>query len=100
MAAVKKINIVPDLCEAMVDIRTIPWTGSIASLGFVGKAFPGLEIEREFFRTARSERPCSSPGRGCWNLVGRMPVRRGSAMPLCFPRGARLAVALGPGSME
>ena len=33
-----KINIVPDLCEARVDIRTIPGQDLSPLLGFVGKA--------------------------------------------------------------
>ena len=39
----------------------------------------------------RCGRTLLMPWSRCWNLVGRIvPVHLGSAMPLCFPRGARL----------
>ena len=51
-----KINIVPDLCEAEVDIRTLPGQDLSPLLDSLAARFPGVEFERTNFRSAQ-DRP-------------------------------------------
>ncbi len=47
-----KINIVPDLCEAKIDIRTLPGQDLAPLLDSLAKQFAGVEFEPTDFGSA------------------------------------------------
>ena len=89
----------PDVCEAEVDIRTIPGQDLSALLNSLTARFPGLEIERKKVSSPSEDGPRSSLDR----VIGilRRALRRCSLVLRCggICRGGMPAVALGPGSI-
>ena len=93
-----KVNIVPDFCEAVVDIRTIPGQDIQPLLAVLAREFPKLEIETKqsqpMFTDAghpliKDLNSCGAPSVGApWFCDGA--IFSGAGMP---------AVALGPGSI-
>jgi succinyl-diaminopimelate desuccinylase len=94
-----KINIVPDLCEARVDIRTIPGQDLAPLLDWLAKRFPGLEIERRTSGYLRTD-----PAHPLVGLLESCGSHRAGAAWFCdaavLSAAGTPAVALGPGSME
>jgi acetylornithine deacetylase/succinyl-diaminopimelate desuccinylase family protein len=94
-----KINIVPDLCEARVDIRTIPGQDLSPLLDSLAKRFPGLEIGR------RTSAPLwTDPAHPLVGVLESCGARFAGAPWFCdaavLSAGGTPAVALGPGSIE
>ena len=93
-----KINIVPDLCDARVDIRTIPGQDLSPLLDSLAKRFPGLEIQR---RT--SAPPWTDPAHPVIGVLESCGARCVGAPWFCdaavLSATGTPAVALGPGSM-
>jgi acetylornithine deacetylase/succinyl-diaminopimelate desuccinylase family protein len=93
-----KINIVPDLCQARIDIRTIPGQDLSELLDSLATRFPSLEFERQISRPLRTDpahpfvRVMESCGARCvgapWFCDAALLAAAGTP-----------AVALGPGSM-
>jgi acetylornithine deacetylase/succinyl-diaminopimelate desuccinylase family protein len=95
-----KINIVPDVCEALVDIRTIPGQDLSAILDSLAKRCSGLEIERRKMSGPLKTDP-AHPMIGVLESCG---TRCAGAPWFCdaavFAAAGTPAVALGPGSVE
>ncbi len=94
-----KINIVPDLCEAKIDIRTLPGQDLAPLLDFLAKEFPGVEFERRILGPLQTD-----PAHPFIRLLEACGARCVGAPWFCdaaFLAAAETpAVALGPGSME
>jgi acetylornithine deacetylase/succinyl-diaminopimelate desuccinylase-like protein len=94
-----KINIVPDLCEAKIDIRTLPGQDLAPLLDSLTKEFPGVELERRILGPLRTD-----PAHPFIRLLETCGARCVGAPWFCdaaFLAAADTpAVALGPGSME
>ena len=94
-----RINIVPDLCEAKIDIRTIPGQDLAPLLDSLAEQFPGVEFEPRILeplqtnsahRLIRLLEACGAPCVGApWFCDAAFLATAGTP-----------AVALGPGSME
>ena len=95
-----KINIVPDVCEAEVDIRTIPEQDLSAPLDSLAARFPDLEIERKKVSSPSktdSIHPLIGVLESCGARCVGVPWFCDAAV-LC--EAGTPAVALGPGSIE
>jgi acetylornithine deacetylase/succinyl-diaminopimelate desuccinylase-like protein len=98
-----KINIVPDLCEAAVDIRTVPGADCAAVLAGVaaqlGQRVPGLEVT--LTQSPPLDTPREHPVIGVLESLGARCV---GAPWFCdaavFARQGVAAVAMGPGSID
>jgi acetylornithine deacetylase/succinyl-diaminopimelate desuccinylase family protein len=95
-----KINIVPDVCEALVDIRTIPEQDLSAMLDSLAKRCNGLEIERK-----RMSAPLmTDPAHPMIGVLESCGAHCAGAPWFCdaavFAAAGTPAVALGPGSVE
>jgi len=94
-----KINIVPDLCEARVDIRTIPGQDLVPFVDALAERFPGLEIGRRI-----SGPLWTDPAHPLVGVLESCGSRRTGAPWFCdgavLSAGGTPAVALGPGSIE
>jgi acetylornithine deacetylase/succinyl-diaminopimelate desuccinylase family protein len=95
-----KINIVPDACEASVDIRTIPKQDLTALLESIENRCPGVQIERK--RTSGPlmtdpALPLIKVLQSCGTLCTGAPWFCDAAV---FAAVGTPAVALGPGSIE
>jgi succinyl-diaminopimelate desuccinylase len=94
-----KINIVPDFCEARIDIRTLPGQDLAPLLDALAKRFPGLEFVRRISGPLKTDpahpfiRVLESCGARCvgapWFCDAALLAAAGTP-----------AVALGPGSMD
>jgi acetylornithine deacetylase/succinyl-diaminopimelate desuccinylase family protein len=95
-----KINIVPDVCEAGIDIRTIPEQDLSALLDSLAFRFPDLEIRRKKV-SAPSRTDPVHPLIGVLESCG---ARCAGAPWFCdaavLSEGGTPAVALGPGSID
>jgi acetylornithine deacetylase/succinyl-diaminopimelate desuccinylase-like protein len=93
-----KTNIVPDLCEATVDIRTIPAQDLQPLLGSLAAQFPEMEIGVKKSEPMRTD--ASHPMIKTLQSCGALPV---GAPWFCdgaiFAAAGMPAVALGPGSI-
>lgn len=91
-------NIVPDFCEAAIDIRTIPGQDVQPLLDLLGARFPDLEIQAKISASLRTEP--DHPLVGLLASCGAPPV---GAPWFCdgalFAAAGMPAVALGPGSI-
>ncbi len=94
-----KINIVPDLCEARVDIRTIPGQDLLPLLDSLAKRFPGLEIGRRISGPLWTDpaHPLVGVLESCGSHCAGAPWFCDAAV---LSAGGTPAVALGPGSIE
>jgi acetylornithine deacetylase/succinyl-diaminopimelate desuccinylase-like protein len=94
-----KINIVPDLCEARVDIRTIPGQDLSPLADSLEKRFPGLEIKRRI-----SAPLWTDPAHPVIGVLKSCGARFAGAPWFCdaavLSAARTPAVALGPGSIE
>ncbi len=95
-----KINIVPDACEVLVDIRTIPGQDLSAILDSLAKSCSGLEIER-----IKTSGPLKTdPAHPMIGMLESCGARCTGAPWFCdaaiFAAAGTPAVALGPGSIE
>jgi acetylornithine deacetylase/succinyl-diaminopimelate desuccinylase-like protein len=94
-----KINIVPDLCEAKIDIRTLPGQDLAPLLDSLAERFVGVEFERRILGPLHTDpaHPFVRLLEGC----GARPVGAPWFCDAAFLAAAGTpAVALGPGSME
>jgi succinyl-diaminopimelate desuccinylase len=95
-----KINIVPNVCEVLVDIRTIPGQDLSAILDILTKSCSGLEIER--IKTSGPLR--TNPAHPMIGLLESCGAHCTGAPWFCdaaiFAEAGTPAVALGPGSIE
>jgi acetylornithine deacetylase/succinyl-diaminopimelate desuccinylase family protein len=95
-----KINIVPDVCEALVDIRTIPGQDLSAMLDSLAKRCSGLEIDRR----KMSGPLITDPAHPMISVLESCGARCAGAPWFCdaavFAAAGTPAVALGPGSSE
>lgn len=93
-----KVNIVPDICEAMVDIRTVPGQDLTPILDEARRRFAGLEIEVQQSTPLKTE--LNHPVVQLLNECGGTPV---GAPWFCdaavFALAGTPAVAIGPGSI-
>jgi len=93
-----KINIVPDLCEARVDIRTIPGQDLSPLLDSLAKRFPSLQFERRISGPLRTD-----PAHPLVGVLESCGARCVGAPWFCdaavLAASGTPAVALGPGSM-
>jgi acetylornithine deacetylase/succinyl-diaminopimelate desuccinylase-like protein len=94
-----KINIVPDLCEARVDIRTIPGQDLSPLLDSLAKRFPALEIRRRISGPLWTDpaHPLVGVLESCGSHCAGAPWFCDAAV---LSAGGTPAVALGPGSIE
>lgn len=94
-----KINIVPDLCEARVDIRTIPGQDLSPFLDSLAKRFPGLEIGRKISSPLWTDpaHPLVGTLESCGSHCAGAPWFCDAAL---LSAAGTPAVALGPGSIE
>ncbi|MGB9274423.1 MAG: ArgE/DapE family deacylase [Terrimicrobiaceae bacterium] len=95
-----KINIVPDVCEVLVDIRTIPGQDLSAILNSLTEGCRGLEIERR-----KTSGPLNTdPAHAMIGVLESCGARCVGAPWFCdaaiFAAAGTPAVALGPGSIE
>ncbi len=94
-----KINIVPDLCEARLDIRTIPGQNLSPLADSLGKRFPGVEIKRRI-----SAPLWTDPTHPLIGVLESCGARLAGAPWFCdaavLSEAGTPAVALGPGSIE
>lgn len=98
-----KINIVPDLCEAAVDIRTVPGAQCTAVIGSLAaqlqQRVPGLEVTLS--QSPPLDTPREHPVIGLLEALGARCV---GAPWFCdaavFARHGVPAVAMGPGSID
>jgi len=93
-----KVNIVPDFCEALVDVRTIPGQDIQPLLNIITRQVPDLEVE---VRTSRPLfTPIQHPLIAALGACGAVPV---GAPWFCdaaiFSSPDCAAVAIGPGSI-
>ena len=95
-----KINIVPDACDVLLDIRTIPGQDLSAILDSLAKSCSGLEIER--LKTAGPLK--TDPAHPMIGMLEACGARCTGAPWFCdaaiFAAAGTPAVALGPGSIE
>jgi acetylornithine deacetylase/succinyl-diaminopimelate desuccinylase family protein len=92
-----KINIVPDFCEARVDIRTIPGQDLSPLADSLEKRFPGLEIKRRISAPLWTDP--THPLIGILEACGARCVGAPWFCDAAVLEGTP-AVALGPGSIE
>ncbi len=94
-----KINIVPDLCEAQIDIRTLPGQDLAPLLDSLVQEFPGVELERRVLGPL-----CTDTAHPFIRLLEACGARCVGAPWFCdaafLAAAGTPAVALGPGSME
>ncbi|HEY5742902.1 MAG TPA: M20 family metallopeptidase [Terrimicrobiaceae bacterium] len=93
-----KINVVPDFCEAQIDIRTIPGQNFIPLLDSLSERFPDLELERKVSHPLRTD-----PSHPFVKILESCGARCTGAPWFCdaalLAAGGTPAVALGPGSI-
>lgn len=94
-----KINIVPDFCEARVDIRTIPGQDLSPLADSLEKRFPGLEIRRRISAPLWTDpaHPVIGALKSCGVGLAGAPWFCDAAV---LSEGGTPAVAMGPGSIE
>ncbi len=94
-----KINIVPDLCEARIDIRTLPGQDLAPLLDSLAKRFPGLEFGRRISGPLRTDpnHPFIGVLESCGAQCTGAPWFCDAAL---LAAAGTPAVALGPGSIE
>jgi succinyl-diaminopimelate desuccinylase len=94
-----KINIVPDLCEARIDIRTLPGQDLGPLLDSMAKRFPALEFERRVSGPLKTNprHPVIGVLESCGAHCTGAPWFCDAAL---LAAAGTPAVALGPGSME
>jgi acetylornithine deacetylase/succinyl-diaminopimelate desuccinylase-like protein len=94
-----KINIVPDLCEAKVDIRTLPGQDLAPLLDSLANQFAEVKFERRILGPLQTD-----PGHPAIRLLEACGARCVGAPWYCdaalLADAGTPAVALGPGSME
>jgi acetylornithine deacetylase/succinyl-diaminopimelate desuccinylase-like protein len=94
-----KINIVPDLCEAKIDIRTLPGQDLAPLLDSLAKRFIGVEFERRILGPLQTD-----AGHPLMHLLDACGAGCVGAPWFCdaafLAAAGTPAVALGPGSME
>jgi acetylornithine deacetylase/succinyl-diaminopimelate desuccinylase-like protein len=94
-----KINIVPELCEAQIDIRTLPGQDLAPLLDSLAKHFAGVEFERRILGPLETD-----PAHPFIRLLESCGARCIGAPWFCdaafLAAAGTPAVALGPGSME
>jgi succinyl-diaminopimelate desuccinylase len=98
-----KVNIVPDFCEASIDLRTVPCRETPALLeGLAARLLqcvPGLEIESTAAAPLNTD-----PGHPLIRALENLGSRCVGAPWFCdaavFGRAGVPAIALGPGSIE
>ncbi|HEY5777377.1 MAG TPA: M20 family metallopeptidase [Terrimicrobiaceae bacterium] len=94
-----KINIVPDLCEARIDIRTIPGQDLAPLLDSLAERFPGIQFERRISGPLKTD-----PAHPFIGVLESCGARCVGAPWFCdaalLAAAGTPAVALGPGSME
>ena len=94
-----KINIVPDLCESRIDIRTLPGQNLIPLLDSFSERYPELEFERKVSGPLRTD-----PGHPFVGVLESCGARCVGAPWFCdaalLAAAGTPAVALGPGSIE
>ena len=95
----REINIVPDLCEATVDIRTLPGQDLAPLLDSLAQRFPGVQFKRKISGPLKTD-----PAHPFIELLESCGARRVGAPWFCdaalLAAADTPAVALGPGSME
>ncbi|HEY5706466.1 MAG TPA: M20 family metallopeptidase [Terrimicrobiaceae bacterium] len=94
-----KINIVPDLCEARVDVRTIPGQDLSPFVDSLERRFPGLEIKRRISGPLWTDpaHPLVRTLESCGSHCAGAPWFCDAAV---LSAAGTPAVALGPGSIE
>jgi acetylornithine deacetylase/succinyl-diaminopimelate desuccinylase-like protein len=94
-----KINIVPDHCEAKIDIRTVPGQDLAPLLASLAKQFAGVEFERRILGPLQTDaaHPFIRVLEGCGARCVGAPWYCDAAL---LAAGGTPAVALGPGSMD
>jgi succinyl-diaminopimelate desuccinylase len=94
-----KINIVPDLCEAEIDIRTLPDQDLAPLLDSVAKQFPEVELDRRIQGPLKTDsaHPFIKLLEGCGTRCVGAPWFCDAAF---LAAAGTPAVALGPGSMD
>jgi acetylornithine deacetylase/succinyl-diaminopimelate desuccinylase-like protein len=94
-----KINIVPDFCEARIDIRTVPGQDLLPFLDALAQRFPSLEIVRRI-----SGPLWTDPAHPLIGVLESCGSQRAGAPWFCdaavLSEGGTPAIALGPGSIE
>jgi acetylornithine deacetylase/succinyl-diaminopimelate desuccinylase family protein len=94
-----KINIVPDLCEAKIDIRTLPGQDLAPLLDSLAKQFAGVEFERRILGPLQTDP--NHPFIRLLESCGARCVGAAWFSDAAFLAAAGTpAVALGPGSMD
>jgi acetylornithine deacetylase/succinyl-diaminopimelate desuccinylase family protein len=95
----RKINIVPDLCEARIDIRTLPGQDLSPLLDSLASRFPEVQFERRISGPLKTD-----PAHPFIGLLESCGARCVGAPWFCdaalLAAAGTPAVALGPGSME
>ncbi len=94
-----KINIVPDLCEARIDIRTLPGQDLAPLLDSLAEHFPELEFSRKISGPLRTDpnHPFVGVLESCGAQCTAAPWFCDAAL---LAAAGTPAVALGPGSMD
>jgi acetylornithine deacetylase/succinyl-diaminopimelate desuccinylase-like protein len=94
-----KINIVPNHCEAMVDVRVVPGFEIKEVIDAVRERHPAVEIDCKF-----SPPLFTDPGHAIMSLLGSLGIPAATAPWFCdaasFGEKGTPAIALGPGSIS